>query len=662
MRERINQLRDFINQANFDYHTLDNPQVSDEQYDLWMNELIQLEQAHPQYQSEDSPTKRIGGIVLDKFEKVVHENPLYSLSNAFNEADLRAFDQRITKEVGPTSYAVELKIDGLAMALTYEMGVFKQAVTRGDGQVGENVSENVKTIRSLPLKLNEAVNVQLRGEVFMPKREFERLNQLRAENNEALFANPRNSAAGSIRQLDSKIAATRKLDAFWYTLVDPESYGCDSQEAALKQMRQWGFKTNPEAHICTSIDEVIQLIEQIGQSKNDYDYDIDGVVIKVNDLVKQQELGYTVRVPRFAIAYKFAAELAQTVVSDIHLTIGRTGRVTPNAKLEPVFLSGSTISAATLHNRDYIENKDIRIGDRVLIRKAGEIIPEVVEVLTSFRDESQVPYVFSTTCPHCHSELVRIDEEVDYYCINVDCPARIVESIAHFASRNAMNIDGLGIKRVLQLHQAGLLASVEGIYGLHEQVEKMMQLEKFGEKSIQKLLSAIEQSKQNELGQLLFGLGIRHIGEKSADSLAKVFGSMDQLMQASFADLIAVDDIGHVMANSLISYFSNEKNQKLIESLRLASVNLSQTSETLSQNSILSGKTVVLTGSLTTLTRKEASDFLAKLSVKVTSSVSARTDLVIAGENAGSKLDKARALNIEVWSEDDLLKEMKKYA
>lgn len=656
--KRILELRQLINEANYEYHVNDNPSISDAQYDLWYQELLKLEADNPEFDDPHSPTHRVGATVLDKFEKAAHETPLFSLSNAFNAQDLIDFDRRVISEVGTVDYVVELKIDGLAIALTYEEGRFVRALTRGDGTIGENVSENVKTIRSLPLQLTQEVSVQLRGEVFMPKSEFERLNREREANQEVLFANPRNSAAGSIRQLDSKIAASRKLDAFWYTLVNPRAYGCESQSEALDTMKSWGLKVSPFLVHCDNINEVIELIEEVGNTKENYNFDVDGLVIKVNSFAKQEQLGYTVRVPRFAIAYKFPAELAQTMVDDIFITIGRTGRVTPNAVLAPVFLGGSTISAATLHNKDYIEGKDIRIGDHVLIRKAGEIIPEVVEVLPAFRTETSLPYEFPTECPHCHSELVRFEGEVDYYCINVDCSARLVESIAHFASRSAMNIDGLGIRRVQQLHESGLLKRIEDIYFLKDKENEMGTLAKFGDKSISKLLSAIDDSKSNQLNQVLFGLGIRHVGEKSARSLSQAFESMEALMSASKEELLQVDDVGEMIAESIVSYFQNEENLNLIKTLASCGVNLTQKKAQVTSSSSLSGKTVVLTGTLTKMSRSEAGDYLRSLQAKVTSSVTSNTDLLIAGEKAGSKLDKAKELGIEIWDEARLLKEM----
>lgn len=657
MLDRIKELRQKLTQANIDYHVLDHPTISDKEYDQDLNELIELETQFPQYADPSSPTQKIGGQVSSKFEKVTHKNPLFSLSNAFNDEDLRAFDKRVTSEVGPVDYVVELKIDGLAMAVEFNNGRYFQAVTRGDGKVGEDVTNNVKTIRSLPLSTKDNLNVQIRGEVFMPQQSFLKLNAAREENGEVVFANTRNAAAGSIRQLDSSIAAKRALDAFWYTLVDPLDYGVHTQWDALQFLKEQGFKVNQYVYHVKDIDEVIEKIKELDELRKTLDFDIDGVVIKVNSIDKQNELGYTVRVPKFAVAYKFPAEVAQSQVLDIHLTVGRTGRITPNAKLAPVSLGGSIVSAATLHNEDYIKEKDIRVNDRVTLHKAGEIIPEIIESLPEFREEGSSPYVFPTECPICESELVRDPSAAATYCINSECPARIVEGIAHFASRNAMNIDGLGHARVKQMHEAGLLNSIDDIYRLKDKVELLKQLEKFGEKSIQNLLSAIERSKQNELSQLLFGLGILHVGSKASNTLARSFNDMDALMKADYETLIQIDDVGSVTAQSLLDYFENDHNTHLIQHLSRLGVNMQQSHQEIKESN-LSNKKVVLTGSLEKLTRKEATQLLESFGASLSSSVSKNTDLVIAGEAAGSKLDKARELNIEVWDEERFLIEV----
>lgn len=655
--DRINELRQQLEQLSYEYHVLDKPTISDESYDLLLHELIQLEKAHPEYYDPNSISQKIGGIVSSKFKKVKHEVPLYSLSNAFNLADLEAFDARVQHEVGVSDYVLELKIDGLAMAIDYVDGLFTQAVTRGDGQEGEDVTQNVKTIKSLPLKLKDELTLSLRGEIFMPKKAFEKLNQENREKGIAEFANCRNAAAGSVRQLDSSIASKRSLDAFWYTLVNPKAYGIQTQWEALQQMKAWGFKTNRFVYHCESIDAVWNQIEKIAQIKSSFDFDIDGMVLKVNDFNKQQQLGYTIKVPKFAIAYKFPAELAQTTVLDIHLTVGRTGRITPNARLSPVIISGTTVSAASLHNEDYIKQKDIRVNDRVLIQKAGEIIPEIVKSLPEYRDSDSKEYVMDRHCPMCHSELYRDELEADTYCLNKECPAVIVESIAHFASRKAMNIDGLGIARVTQLHDANLLNRVEDIYFLKDHVEKLLTLEKFGQKSVEKLLNAIEASKKNDFGALLFGLGIRHIGEKAADTLASSYKSIDKLMETTFETLITTEDIGAISAQSVIDYFAVNENRELIKRLKEVGVNtMTQQSKTI--QSVLTNKTVVLTGTLQTMTRDEAMELLKKHDAKISSSVSKKTDIVIAGDNAGSKLKKAVELGVQVWDEARLIKEV----
>lgn len=657
MHERINELRTILNRYNYEYHVLDAPSISDEEYDLLFQELVELETQFPQFDDPNSITKKVGSTVLSVFEKVEHQNPLYSLANAFDAEDLWQFDQRIRKEFPNIDYLVELKIDGLAMAITYQQGQFVQAVTRGDGVVGENVTENVRTISSLPLVLKQPVDLQLRGEVFMSKASFEWVNNQRIKNDEPIFANPRNAAAGSIRQLDSKIAATRKLDGFWYQLVAPEAFNLATQEAVLKQLSDWGFKVNDQYWHCQNMQEVLELIENLSEKRQDFPYDIDGLVIKVNDLSQQQELGFTARSPRFAIAYKFPAMMAQTTVLDIHLTVGRTGRITPNATLEPVSLGGSIISAATLHNEDYIASKDIRVGDRVFIRKAGDIIPEVVSVIEAYRPNESQPYEFGITCPICHQPLVREQGEADHYCVNNECPARVVEAIAHFASRDAMNIEGLGIARVRQLHQAGFLTRVEDIYQLKAYSNEIQNLEKMGPKSTEKLLVAIEASKQRPFSKLLFGLGIRHVGAKVASTLADHFQSIDALQQASYERLLEVEEIGVIIAQSIVDFFEVQANVELIEKLRESNLTLIQEQETI-ETGYFTNKTVVLTGSLASMSRQDAGEWLKKQGAKVTSSVSKKTDLVVAGDSAGSKLTKAQELGILVLTEEEFRKKM----
>lgn len=655
--KRMIELRKQIDQYNYEYHVLDNPSVSDAQYDECMKELIHLEAQFPEHADASSPTQRIGGAVAEGFKKVIHEIPMLSLANAYSYDDLVAFDQRIVKEVGPVDYVVEVKIDGLAMSLRYQQGILQIAATRGDGDVGEDVTQNVKTIASIPLKFNESLDVEVRGEVYMPKASFERLNAQREKESQDRFANPRNAAAGTIRQLDSKVAASRKLDMFCYGIyVNNEQLSTHSE--ALAQIKQWGFKINPLTKVFKTIKEVYEWIEEMTMMRNDLPYEIDGMVIKVNSYALQRELGFTAKTPRWAIAYKFPAETVQTTLENIFLTVGRTGKVTPNAQLTPVTLAATTVGFAQLHNEDYITNKDIRIGDQVMVRKAGDIIPEVVVSLPQFRDESSVPYQFPSECPMCQSTLVRLENEADTYCINVDCPARIVESIAHFASRDAMNIDGLGVKRVETFYQMNLLNSVEDIYRLKDHRETLLSLDKFGEKSVTKLLEAIEKSKTNPLSKLLYGLGVRHVGEKAAQLLAEHFGSIQKLMNATVDEMMSIHEIGIAIAQSVSSFFALDKSQEMIQTLSDAGVTMEQAKKVVNAHASLANKTVVLTGSLSQMTRKEATEWLESKGAKVTSSVSKSTDLVVAGEAAGTKLSKARDLGIEVWDEERLINEV----
>ncbi len=657
MREKIEQLRKQLNQYNYEYHVLDAPTISDAEYDILYHQLLALEQQYPQYDDPNSITKKVGSPVLSAFEKVVHKANMYSLANAFTQQDLLDFDQRIRQQFPKVDYVVELKIDGLAMAIEYENGRFVSGVTRGDGQVGENVTENIRTIASLPLVLQEPLNLQVRGEVFMSKAVFQRVNKQRIAQGEPAFANPRNAAAGSVRQLDSRIAASRKLDGFWYQLVNPERYQLKTQSEVLEQLKLWGFKVNPHYWQLETMEEIIDLIETLSNQRDSYDFDIDGLVIKVNSFEIQEQLGFTARSPRFATAYKFPAMLAQTTVLDIHLTVGRTGRITPNAKLEPVFLGGSTISAATLHNEDYISSRDIRVGDKVFIRKAGDIIPEVVSVLLPDRPADSQVYLFEKNCPVCQQPIVREPGEADHYCLNNECPARVVEAIAHFASRDAMNIEGLGIARVRQLHHANLLNKVEDVYRLYEFKKQIINLEKMGVRSTEKLLAAIEASKANPLSKLLFGLGIRHVGSKVARILAEHFQSIDRLQQASVEQLLEVDEVGEVIARSIVDFFAIESNRELIDNLKAYNLTTTQSKEEV-ETGFFTGKTVVLTGTLQQMGRNEARELLIKQGATVTGSVSKKTDLVIAGESAGSKLDRAQELGIQVLDEAEFLEKL----
>ena len=631
--------------------------MSDQEYDRYYQELVALEDEFPQYRDPNSITQRVGGVVLDAFTKVEHKRTMLSLGNAFNLEDLHAFDERVREVVPNARYVVELKIDGLAMSLIYRDGRFVQALTRGDGVVGEDVTHNVKTIPSIPMHIPLQGEVEVRGEVYMPNASFQMLNEEREKNGEELFANPRNAAAGSIRQLDSSVAAKRKLDAFWYYFVNAQEYDIHSHEEALQKMSEMHLRVNPLRKVCERIDEVWQFIEEITEQRNDLPYAIDGMVIKVDDLDAQNRLGSTVKVPRWAIAYKFPAEEVITKLLDIVVTVGRTGRITPNAVLEPVRVAGTTVSAAQLHNEDMIKEKDIRIHDDVVVRKAGDIIPEVVRPLLERRNDTQAVYHFPTHCPICGSELVRFPEEAAHYCINQDCPARVVESMIHFASRDAMDIDTLGDKKVEFFHKQGFLNTIEDIYCLKEHRQELIDLEGFKEKSVDKLLDAIEDSKQNPLEDLIYGLGIRQVGKKAARVLAKHFLSMDALMAANEEELVAIKDIGQITAESITAFFHEPKNMELIAHLKGYGLRMDTEAEQI-QESSFSGKTIVLTGTLTQMTRNDAKALLESLGANVSGSVSKKTDLVIYGEAAGSKLTKANSLGVMTMDEDTFMKEV----
>ena len=656
-QQRILELRSILDRLAYEYYVLDQPSKSDQEYDRYYQELVALEDEFPQYRDPNSITQRVGGVVLDAFTKVEHKRTMLSLGNAFNLEDLHAFDERVREVVPNARYVVELKIDGLAMSLIYRDGRFVQALTRGDGVVGEDVTHNVKTIPSIPMHIPLQGEVEVRGEVYMPNASFQMLNEEREKNGEELFANPRNAAAGSIRQLDSSVAAKRKLDAFWYYFVNAQEYDIHSHEEALQKMSEMHLRVNPLRKVCERIDEVWQFIEEITEQRNDLPYAIDGMVIKVDDLDAQNRLGSTVKVPRWAIAYKFPAEEVITKLLDIVVTVGRTGRITPNAVLEPVRVAGTTVSAAQLHNEDMIKEKDIRIHDDVVVRKAGDIIPEVVRPLLERRNDTQAVYHFPTHCPICGSELVRFPEEAAHYCINQDCPARVVESMIHFASRDAMDIDTLGDKKVEFFHKQGFLNTIEDIYCLKEHRQELIDLEGFKEKSVDKLLDAIEDSKQNPLEDLIYGLGIRQVGKKAAKVLAKHFLSMDALMAATEEELVAIKDIGQITAESITAFFHEPKNMELIAHLKGYGLRMDTEAEQI-QESSFSGKTIVLTGTLTQMTRNDAKALLESLGANVSGSVSKKTDLVIYGEAAGSKLTKANSLGVMTMDEDTFMKEV----
>jgi DNA ligase (NAD+) len=658
---RIKELQGLLNQYNYEYHVLDKPSVPDAEYDRLLKELVTLEEQFPELKTVDSPTQRVGGSVLDAFKKVEHRTPMLSLGNAFNETDLRDFDRRIRQIVGDDfSYVCELKIDGLAVSLRYEDGWFIQGATRGDGSIGEDITANLKTIRSIPLRLSEPVTLEVRGEAFMSKKSFQALNAIKEEKGEELAANPRNAAAGSLRQLDPKIAASRKLDVYVYSIADVGETGVASHSEGLDYLDKLGFKTNKERRKLDTIEEVIEFVQGWVEKRPHLPYEIDGMVIKVDSLAQQEQLGTTAKSPRWAIAYKFPAEEVVTQLVDIELSVGRTGVVTPTAILEPVKVAGTTVQRASLHNEDLIREKDIKIGDYVVIKKAGDIIPEVVNVLPERRTGEEKEFNMPSHCPECESELVRLEEEVALRCINPKCPAQIREGLIHFVSRDAMNIDGLGEKVISQLFQEKLIEDVADLYKLTK--DQLLALERMGEKSATNLISAIEASKQNSLEKLLFGLGIRHVGAKAAKTLAQQFETMERLSTTTKDELTAINEIGEKMADSIVTYFENEEVHELITELKTYEVNMEYkgpkrvTVE--DSDSFFAGKTVVLTGKYEKLSRNEAKDKLEALGAKVAGSVSKKTDLVIAGEDAGSKLTKAQELGIEIWSEEKMLEEL----
>jgi len=646
MNKRMNELVALLNRYAAEYYTSDNPSVSDSEYDLLYRELVELETAYPDQVLADSPTHRVGGKVLDGFEKYSHQYPLYSLQDAFSREELEAFDARVRKEVAHPTYICELKIDGLSISLTYEKGIFVAGATRGDGSIGENITENLKRVKDIPLTLPEELDITVRGECYMPRASFDQVNQARQEKGEPEFANPRNAAAGTLRQLDTAVVAKRNLATFLYQEASPSTR--DSQEKVLKHLEQLGFVVNPKRILAENMDEIWNFIQEVGQERDNLPYDIDGVVIKVNDLAGQEELGFTVKAPKWAVAYKFPAEEKEAKLLSVDWTVGRTGVVTPTANLTPVQLAGTTVSRATLHNVDYIAEKDIRKDDTVIVYKAGDIIPAVLRVLESKRvseEKLDVP----TNCPSCDSDLLHFEDEVALRCINPRCPAQIMEGLIHFASRDAMNITGLGPSVVEKLFAANLVKDVAGIYRLKE--EDFLLLEGVKEKSAAKLYQAIQASKDNSAEKLLFGLGIRHVGSKASQLLLQHFHSIENLAQADPEEVASIESLGCVIAKSLQTYFATEGSEILLKELKEAGVNLDYKGQTVVADATLSGLTVVLTGKLEHLKRSEAKSKLESLGAKVTGSVSKKTDLVVAGADAGSKLQKAQELGIEVRDE-----------
>lgn len=646
MNKRMNELVALLNRYATEYYTSDNPSVADSEYDRLYRELVELETAYPEQVLADSPTHRVGGKVLDGFEKYSHQYPLYSLQDAFSREELDAFDARVRKEVAHPTYICELKIDGLSISLTYEKGILVAGVTRGDGSIGENITENLKRVKDIPLTLPEELDITVRGECYMPRASFDQVNQVRQENGEPEFANPRNAAAGTLRQLDTAVVAKRNLATFLYQEASPSTR--DSQEKGLKYLEQLGFVVNPKRILAENIDEIWNFIQEVGQERENLPYDIDGVVIKVNDLASQEELGFTVKAPKWAVAYKFPAEEKEAQLLSVDWTVGRTGVVTPTANLTPVQLAGTTVSRATLHNVDYIAEKDIRKDDTVIVYKAGDIIPAVLRVVESKR-VSEEKLDIPTNCPSCNSDLLHFEDEVALRCINPRCPAQIMEGLIHFASRDAMNITGLGPSIVEKLFAANLVKDVADIYRLQE--EDFLLLEGVKEKSAAKLYQAIQASKENSAEKLLFGLGIRHVGSKVSQLLLQYFHSIENLSQADSEEVASIESLGGMIAKSLQTYFATEGSEILLRELKETGVNLDYKGQTVVADAALSGLTVVLTGKLERLKRSEAKSKLESLGAKVTGSISKKTDLVVVGADAGSKLQKAQELGIQVRDE-----------
>ena len=656
--KRIDELINIINKAIYEYYSLDNPTITDQEYDDYYSELLFLEKEYPNLKRLDSPTNRVGGEALSKFEKVVHKQPMLSFDDIFNEDEIVSFDERIRKVISNPVYTVEPKMDGLSGSLIYEKGILVRAATRGDGLVGEDITLNVKTIKSVPLKLNKDIDIEVRGEIYMSKSSFEKTNEERIKKGQKLFANPRNAAAGSVRQLDSKITAKRNLDFMAYFIPNPENYDIKTQSESLTFLKDLGFvtnyKLNTKAH---NVSEIISAIEEIGKIRPTLPYEIDGVVLKVDDLKDEEKLGMTERVPRWGIAYKFPAEEVLTTLREIKFTVGRTGKITPNAIISPVHVAGSLVSKATLHNEDYCIEKDVRIGDIISIRKAGDVIPEVVEVKLERRKENSIPFEMIDKCPICNSKLIKKDSH--HFCLNDSCPARHIEGLIHFVERKAMNIEGLGERIIEDFYNMGYLRNFDDFYKLTNIKKELMCLEGFGEKSINNILDAIERSKENSLERLLFALGIRHVGSKTAKILALKYLDIDNLIKANFEELKDIKDIGEIIAESVYNYFNDINNINLISRLKEHNVNMKYLGN-ISNDGMFANKTFVLTGSLTSLTRDDAKEKIESLGGNVTGSVSKKTNIVVVGDNPGNKYDKAKELGITVWTEEEFLKNVNK--
>lgn len=650
MKERYDELIKLIEKANYDYYTLDNPTVTDREYDNWMSELLDIEERHPEIKRKDSPSEKIGGEVISEFKKVEHKIGMFSISDVFNESEIVAFDERIRKEFPNPSYVCELKIDGLAVSLQYEKGILKRAATRGNGLVGEDITHNVKTIGTIPLRLNKPVDIEVRGEIYMPLKAFNELNEKRLKNGEPIFQNPRNAAAGSIRQLDSSVAKSRKLDAFLYHVPETDK---KTHYEALMELKELGFIVNPNIRLVKNIDEILDYINEWTTRRGELPYDIDGIVIKVNDIHMQRELGFTAKYPRWVIAYKFPAEDVKTRLTDIVCTVGRTGQITPNAVFDPVKVMGSTIRRATLHNGDYINSKNLKIGDNIFVHKAGDVIPEVVGPCLEDRTGNEREFVMPDKCPICGASLVLTESGIDLKCPNDLCPARNIESLIHFCDRKAMNIEGLGERIIEDFYNMKFITSIIDIYNIKDRKEELIELEGFGDKSVNKLLDNIEKSKQNSLEKLLFAIGISGIGEKNAKILAKKFMNIDNLMNASLEDLTNISDVGPILANSIYNFFKDADNIKLINDLKNIGMNMNYLGAQIKENEELLNKRIVVTGTLKKYTRDEIQNLIELNGGLWSTSVTKKTYAVIVGENPGSKYDKAKELNIPIWTEED---------
>lgn len=658
IEKRINELVEILNRSSYEYYTLDKPTITDQEYDDFYQELEKLEKNNPALIREDSPTKRIGGKIIDEFVKVSHEIPMMSLGDIFSEDEVREFDEKVKKTINNPVYICELKIDGLSVSLLYKNGKLVRGATRGNGVLGEDITHNVETIKSIPLSIDYKDEIEVRGEIYMPKKSFFKINEERKKNHEPQFANPRNAAAGSVRQLDSKIAAKRNLSTFIYHLPNSDQFNINYHHEALDFMKKLGFVVNPNIIVARNINKVIDYINEWTKKRNELPYEIDGIVIKVDNLKDQKKLGYTERTPKWAIAYKFPAEEVLTKINNIEFCVGRTGKITPRADLDPVHLAGSIIRSVTLHNEDYIKEKDIMINDTVALHKAGDVIPEVVRVVKERRNGKQIPFKMESLCPICKEALIRKENESAYYCLNSNCDARNIEGLIHFSCRETMNIEGFGESIVEDFYNHGYLKRIPDYYKLFKYKEDLRELEGFGEKSINKLLEAVENSKKNSLEKLLFGLGIRHVGNKISKILAQNYKNIDNLINAKYEELTTINDIGDIIAKSVYEYFENEENLKLIEKLKALNVNMEYVGKEIEQNEEIKNKTFVLTGTLNLLTREESKTQIENNGGKVTGTVSAKTDIVVVGANPGSKYQKALNLNITIWNEQEFMNKL----